>query len=131
MGSTFERPWAVRSKGHGRHVITDHRHTDHDTRKFCEILAKVRQKIQLCTFFGRHGKFRTTRATRCRKSNVLRSLATSKTSKTRFGKNLVFVVHVKFICWTWRSTGLACKAKVTYVTYLYCFYTALKKTIQC
>ena len=26
MGSMFERPWAVRSKGYGQHVITDHRY---------------------------------------------------------------------------------------------------------
>ena len=26
VGSIFERPWAVRSKGYGQHGITDHRH---------------------------------------------------------------------------------------------------------
>ncbi len=39
MGSTFERPWAVLSKGHGQYIIADHRYERSSSEAMDSMLA--------------------------------------------------------------------------------------------
>ena len=58
--------------------------------KKIEVFAKIRQKYIFRSSFGRSGSSRKSRATRRQNSSLLRRLATTNTSKKRFGKNCIF-----------------------------------------
>ena len=62
--------------------------------KFFEFFSKFSQKfvekIRFWSSFERPGTSGKSRATRCQNSSLLRRLATTKTSKKRFGKKLNF-----------------------------------------
>ena len=57
------------------------------SRKFCR---KFVEKIRFRASFRRRGTSGKSRATRCQNSSLLRRLATTKTSKKRFGKKSIF-----------------------------------------
>ena len=59
----------------------------YEIRKFSR---KFVEKIRFRTSFGRRGTSGKSRATRCQNSSLLRRLATTKTSKKRFGKKSIF-----------------------------------------
>ena len=58
------------------------------SRKFSQ---KFVEKNRFRSSFGRSGSSGKSRATRCQNSSLLRRLATTKTSKKRFGKKLIFL----------------------------------------
>ena len=55
--------------------------------KVSKFSRNLLEQNRFCSSFGRSGA--ESRATRCRNSSLLRCLATAKTSKKRFGKNLI------------------------------------------
>ena len=93
-----------------------------DRESFCESLLEIRFR----TSFERHGVFRKSRATRRQNSSLLRRLATTKTSKTRFGQksifwgfgNQFFLIFPRF----WRESAIF-KAKINFLVKFCSRYT--------
>ena len=84
------------------------------------------EKNRFWSSFGRSGSSGKSRATRCQNSSLLRRLATTKTSKTRFGPksfffcfgNQFFVIFPRF----WRESAIF-KAKINFLVKFCSRYT--------
>ena len=57
-----------------------------------KVLAKIRQKILFCKFFGRAGRTGTSRTPSCQNFSLVRPLAVPKTSKERKTKSEFFTI---------------------------------------